>query len=483
MNNQEDNKEKIENVNQLLSEMNLPKLDGLQKNIIQSNTLAVKDLKPLTKDTLMRNAFIRVSAVNEIKSDNEELGLHAGDVLTYTEEDIDKIITDWCKRKSDITYYYIKHDVDENNIHFHIIFEFGKKNSVKFSKLKKMFPVGLIERCKNGVRPCVQYLIHMNHPDKYQYNAMNINTNSPAKLEAYLRATSYTIDTKTRWVIREIIAGRIKEYQISEIDSEVYVRNASKIRNAFEYRRKLILNSPTRDINILVIQGPPRVGKSLFCKAYAEKHNKSICFSSASNDAWSEYGGQDIYVYDDFDYSKISISDFIKELDFHNNTSVKSRYHNRVFMGDTIFICTNTPIIDWFKEDKEELREALFKRIKRVIDFQDYKLKMRSVEDITNRTYKEYMEDVQLNRDNSDKGISRYTVNIVAKLSDVESKIEQEVISYRFKTNAGRFLLCSEINDYIYTRPKYHYFDMNKYVDLMADEKKIDDLVEQLTEL
>lgn len=84
--------------------------------------------------------------------------------------------------------------------------------------------------------------------------------------------------------------------------------------------------------------------KQSFCKVWAEKHDKSICFSSSGHDYFGEYVGQDIYVFDDFSPNNIKINDFKKAIDPRFNAPVQSRYKNKLFIGDTIFIVTNKPI-------------------------------------------------------------------------------------------------------------------------------------------
>ena len=43
--------------------------------------------------------------------------------------------------------------------------------------------------------------------------------------------------------------------------------------------------------------------------------------------------------------------------------------------NETLFLCSNIPILLWYPEEDTEEREALFKRINCVLDFQDYKKK------------------------------------------------------------------------------------------------------------
>ena len=65
----------------------------------------------------------------------------------------------------------------------------------------------------------------------------------------------------------------------------------------------------------------------------------------------------------------MTILDLLKALDPHNNTSVSARYKNKMFLGDTIFICTNIPITEWYMGEELVLRNALYRRISRIFQF------------------------------------------------------------------------------------------------------------------
>ena len=110
---------------------------------------------------------------------------------------------------------------------------------------------------------------------------------------------------------------------------------------------------------------------------------------------WQEYAGQDIFVYDDFNYSRNKIEDMLKAFDPHNLTSVSARYKNKLFIGDTIFVCTNTPkevlitirkAVDASPElrSKKELIETFINGINDVDDimyeWHDYVVEMREKE-------------------------------------------------------------------------------------------------------
>lgn len=326
--------------------------------------------KATMKNMNYRNAFVRVSATNLAKSDNKDLGVNAGDTITYTRADIEEKLKSWIERKKDIRYYLIEHNEDENNRHFHIVLDFGDTSQARFSTLKKMFPYGDIERCKGGVKNCVRYLVHADQPEKTPYDWDDIVTNAKDKLEGYKIPGQRSVDAKLEYILGEIYAGRIREYEIAEkIEPEIYVRYAAKIKSAFEYREKKVMLDSNREITVIVLQGTTGLGKSTYAKAYAEKMGKKYCLSSASNDPCQDYGGEDVLILDDYNPINLRIEDFMKMIDPHNNASIKSRYRNKRFIGDTIIITTNTDITRWYPRAAAVHRSAMFRRITTVLNF------------------------------------------------------------------------------------------------------------------
>ena len=345
-------------------ENHLPQADGLQDNNLNTEEV-------LTRDTRMRTANIRISEVNVIKKDNKKLGLHAGDTVIITKEDIIKTLEDWAKTK-DIKYYLIEHNANPQNKHWHLVIEFPDNSVCKFSTVKNKFPYGDIETCKYGVKNCVQYLVHLNNPEKYQYSWDEVISNSN-KLETYKIEGKRTKKIKIDYIINQILAGNIKEYEIADkIEGELYTLYGNRIKRAFEYKNEESVIINDRNMQVFVLQGPPRVGKTSFCKAWAKKHHKSICLSSTGKHAADEYRGQEVFVLDDYNYNATPIDDMKKLLDPHNNTGIAARYHNKMFQNvDTFFICTNTPISKWYKDESSDDREAFFKRISYVLDFEN----------------------------------------------------------------------------------------------------------------
>lgn len=388
----------------------------------------------------MRCAMARVSKTNKLNMDNKKLGLKAGDTLIYSKDDIQQTLENWAKNKK-MRYYMIEHNEDPDNIHYHIVIWFDSPTS--FKTIKSKFPYGDIRKCQYGIKNCVQYLIHMNDDTKFQYSWDDVVTNAYDKLEIYKIPSKASMEAILQSILDKIIMGEIREYEIDKIDPKIYIKYKRKIKDAFEYRQLVVAHNPNRNLQVIVCQGPPRVGKSLFTKIYAEKNDKSICFSSSSNDPWQEYMGQDIFCYDDFNYTRNKIEDLLKAFDPHNLTSVSARYKNRLFVGDTIFVCTNTDITEWYTWALDDHRKALFARISCVLQFIDI-----------------------------ENGISHYTVNSI-----VDSGKKCYV-----KTDCGRdereysLMVLSPSDDRI------REFNLNNYIDMDADKNRTNDFISRLDE-
>lgn len=318
----------------------------------------------------MRNAMIRISKVNILKKDNPQLGLEVGDEYIITREMVLNTLVDWSNSKS-MSYFFIEHGEDEDNIHYHIVLDFDVNSQAEFKTIKNKFPYGDIGPCKHGVRACCQYLIHMNNLDKHQYDKSEIITNNRPILERNLEPVCNQ-NTELDRVIQKITMGVIKEYDATNlIDNTFYAKHFHKLDNAFAVYNRRQLSENKRNINIVVFQGPAGAGKSSICQIYAEQNGDHLYITSSANDMMQDYRGEEYLCIDDVNHKTISISDMLKLINPHQKTSTKGRYRNKAFVGKTIFICTNDNILDWYSSVKNSnLRDAFFRRISAVMEFE-----------------------------------------------------------------------------------------------------------------
>jgi len=360
-----------------------------------------------SKNTAMRNANIRITKTNIVTKDYPELGLKAGDTYEVLFEDIVNELKSWSETKK-LEYFAIEHYENPDNIHYHIVIIFDKNSQAKFLQIKERFPFGNIERCKYGVANSIKYLVHLMNPEKYAYDFDDVVTNSPATLEKYKIMGSTCERKLLDHICDMIIAGKIKEYQIEKISSDIFTKHRRRIENAFEYRRKLLLSKIDRNITAIYIQGPPGVGKSTFCKAYAKLHDMSIKFSSSGRHPLEGFGSEDILVLDDVNYGEIPIQEMLNILDPNTNYEIAVRYKRVLFTGQMIFICSNRKISDWYFLEDQLLQDALYRRIQYVLDFSeidDNNVAHYTINKVKTKTPEEKSEEYEkykLTRDSGD---------------------------------------------------------------------------------
>lgn len=399
------------------------------------------------KNKTFRWVSFRVFKKNIAKTENKKLKLKPGDSYTTTFDKFISILEKLADRKKNLEYYAITHFQGQENEHYHGVICCDPKSEITFGCLKNLFPFSYIYGVKYGARNAIQYLVHQNSPDKEPYSWDMIVTNAEEKLESWKTPTAETPKEKIKKIVNDIVEGNLKEYEIAtKIEPGIYIRYNNRIKTAFEYRRRIDLLNPNRKLKCIVLFGNPGVGKTTFAKAYAQKYGKSICFSSSSNDFMECYKGEQVFVLDDFNFEKFSIEDFLKLLDPNTQSTVRSRYHNKLLTAEVLFIATNIEISDWYFDSPDILRKAMYRRISDVFAFGDLK----------------------------PDGTVDYTVNAIAQTDKWEEEYNDSgILEHRYR----KVSLVPRDPDKMYT------FDLNKYISLPRDDNSSNSLVNQLVQL
>lgn len=303
----------------------------------------------------MRNANIRISKVNNTKEGK----------IVYDFEDVKKIVDEWNKEK-EFEYFMIEHNENIENIHYHLVLRFG--SVTRFDTIKNKFPYGNIENSKS-VKNSIQYLIHMNSPEKHQYSPTDIVTNSK-DLNKYLLKSKVSEELDLNYYIDEIVNGRIREYEYTnKIPSEIYTKYSNRIDKAFKFYYDKCLLETNRNIEVEFYYGAGGTGKTLYAKTLCEIYGESYCISSSSNDVLQDYKGQDVLILDDLRDDVFKFDDLLKILDNNTRSSVTSRYRNKLFIGKRIIITSNIELYNWYKFQKEEDIHQLHRRIPVMLKF------------------------------------------------------------------------------------------------------------------
>ena len=374
----------------------------------------------------MRNVTVRISKYNKIHVDNDILGLKAGDTYVIEYDEVLEGLKNWAADKK-FTYYMVAHNVDTEDEHYHIVLCFV--SPTQFEALKRRFPYGYIAGVKRSVRAAIQYLVHKNQPEKEQLSWDRVATNAPRDVfEEYQHDAGQKEQEILSDLVRNLVNGKVREYEIFDYDPQFITRYNNRIQSAIKLgRRKAALN-PNRKVNVIVLAGCAGAGKTLFAKAYAEKKDKSICISSASESVFESYSGQDILVLDDMDFNKLGYQDLLKAIDPKVNSKVHCRYEDNIFLGDTIFITSNKNILDWYPDITEFESKALYRRIKCIMWF---------------------------DKPMTNNGIIEYSLKSVTDLkNERKNGIDNKYVT--------------------------HKFDVKKYIDLDDDEEDDAQLIEEL---
>lgn len=260
-------------------------------------------------------------------------------------------------------YAYIFHDKDvdkEGKLvkkHIHLILEFSNpvptKNIANIFKVKENF----IEKIKSKkFEDAFKYLLHINAPNKYQYNIEEVFSNFNI-LEVIQKKDNKEILEET---IDKILAGDIKEYEKTiVIDAKFYTFHKRIIDEAFKTYNDHRRNTETkRKQKVIFITGEAGSGKTTLAKKICENLELTYFISSSSNDVFDGYCNQPAVILDDMRPSSFGLSDLLKLLDNNSSTSVKSRYRNPYVNCDLIIITTVLDIDTFYRNVFSEEQES-----------------------------------------------------------------------------------------------------------------------------
>lgn len=319
--------------------------------------------------TSLSIAFIRITVDNHLNK--QELIDSIGDtVLTYDEQ----YLKDFFAGYSDdnIEYAYILHKDDKNEKgeteqpHYHICIRGKNKNTLKFDRLKKVFPVGKIEQGRTW-EYMLQYLLHQNC-DKTKHSVEEIKSNIDAgTLDLYLKSTPSVkkkngLEYQFHKLKDDIIDFKILQYEFREQTATNRLYRAlnaeyeAKIERAFNAQKMAIYerDKNSRSLEVIFIEGDGGCGKSALAVAYCQYKGWSYYIASDENDPMENYASETCMILDDLRDDTFSFSSFMRLLSTYTGSTVKSRYRNKAFTGNVIIIPSYCPLSEYYKPDEEK---------------------------------------------------------------------------------------------------------------------------------
>ena len=314
-------------------------------------------------------AFIRLTVENHLN--NQALIDEIGDtVLTYDEEYLKAFVNNY--ENDVIEYAYILHENDVNEkgeveqAHYHLCIRKRNKTNFKFETLKHAFPVGKIEQGRTW-EYMLQYLLHKNHPERTPHSVDEIVTNiDGGTLDLYLKSTpsvkkKNSLEYQFQKLKDDIVDYKILQFEFREQTATNRLYRAlnaeyeAKIERAFNAQKIALYerDKQSRSLEVLFLEGSGGKGKSGFAVSFCEYMKWSYYIASDENDPMQDYASQKCLILDDLRDDCFSYSSFMRLLSTYTGTSVKSRYKNKAFTGDTIIISSYCPLSEYYKEDEK----------------------------------------------------------------------------------------------------------------------------------
>lgn len=116
-----------------------------------------------------------------------------------------------------------------------------------------------------------------------------------------------------------------------------------KYRKLIDDMTKLRHNktSNTRKMEVVYIMGPSGSGKTTVAKYFAEQLHYDYFVSGSGEDILDGYDKEECIILDDYRATTMRFSEFLKFIDNHTNSSVKSRYNNKDVSNCKIIFITS----------------------------------------------------------------------------------------------------------------------------------------------
>lgn len=281
--------------------------------------------------------------------------------------DVDKLNVDLqatlMKYRSIKQWAYIVHDKDDTRAHYHIYLNFGSA-PVQTSLVASWFqiPENFINKVKGRKTDMLLYLTHGNdsQKNKYQYSPKEVVANFDFETE----------------ITNASIIGDFKNFSYAEMlqyANTLPIKEKITVLGQLEKLYKLECYCQSiktdRDIQVMFVTGKPGAGKTYYAKKLLESLNYDYCISSDSNDIFQDYKGQRAIILDDLRDSDIKFSALLKALDNNTQSSVSSRFLNKVFVGKMIVITSSVPLQFWYRELRYNNREDLVQLYRRITSY------------------------------------------------------------------------------------------------------------------
>lgn len=247
------------------------------------------------------------------------------------------------KYKTIKNWAYILHDKDDTRPHYHIYLNFGK-SSCDTKLVASWFgvPENFIEKVKGRKVDCLEYLTHSNESQKHKHQY------SPDEIIANFDVESEIAQSKIIGDFEHFTYAQMLQYA-NTLSIVEKTKALNQLKKLWELQCLCSNLSTDRQIQVMFITGKAGTGKTYYAKKLLTSMKYDFCVSSSSNDPLQDYLGQKALILDDLRDESFKFEDFLKLTDNNTQSSISSRFRNKVFVGELIVITSSVPLVYWYK--------------------------------------------------------------------------------------------------------------------------------------
>lgn len=256
-----------------------------------------------------------------------------------------------------VIYYCMADEVGENGTYHTHLFICGR-GGIRFSTLKKNFAGAHFEMCKGTAQENMEYVSKTGKWEKDRKH----ETCVPDTFEEY---GEMPVERKGRRDDMDDLYSMIKDglsnYEILEQMPETLL-NLDKVEMARQTVVQEAYKDKWRDLEVCYIYGMTGTGKT---RSVMERYGYPNVFRVTDySHPFDNYKGQDVVIFEEF-RSSIRLSDMLNYLDGYP-LELPCRYANKYACFTKVFLISNVPLSDQYKDDKYENTQAFYRRIKTV---------------------------------------------------------------------------------------------------------------------
>lgn len=256
-----------------------------------------------------------------------------------------------------VIYYCMADEVGENGTYHTHLFICGR-GGIRFSTLKKNFAGAHFEMCKGTAQENMEYVSKTGKWEKDRKH----ETCVPDTFEEY---GEMPVERKGRRDDMDDLYSMIKDglsnYEILEQMPETLL-NLDKVEMARQTVVQEAYKDKWRDLEVCYIYGMTGTGKT---RSVMERYGYPNVFRVTDySHPFDNYRGQDVVIFEEF-RSSIRLSDMLNYLDGYP-LELPCRYANKYACFTKVFLISNVPLSDQYKDDKYENTQAFYRRIKTV---------------------------------------------------------------------------------------------------------------------